>query len=363
MRLLVMMAQAYFPRQAGGVQSVTKSLVQALRAQGHEVAVAAEMSFRGAAGLRSAAGLVFSGGRFSREVYDAAPVFRARRIANRAGAILSAFRPDCVIVQSMDAMPIAHLVNARGLPLVVCWHDVETHRMGGTPAGLVARYVANSQFTAGVYEREFGVSSAVIPPLIQRGLYDTADTQRNQVTFINPVADKGVELALAIAAACPDISFEFVESWILAPEKKRVLMDRLASLPHVRFTPHQTNMRPVYARTAVLLAPSQWREGWGRVASEAHISGIPVLASRIGGLVESVGPGGMLLPPEAPATAWVEALRKLWDDPVVYAELSAQARKYAQRQELDPAWAVGRMLAEVDAAIALRRAPEARRAA
>jgi glycosyltransferase involved in cell wall biosynthesis len=357
MRLLFMMAQAYFPRQAGGVQTVTKTLAEALSARGHTVAVAAEMSLRGTAGLQAAFGLMRSFGRFSRETFAGTTVFRARHIAARAGAILDAFRPDCVVVQSMDAMPVAHAVNDRRIPLVVCWHDVETHRMGGSPAGLAARFVANSRFTAAVYERECGIASTVIPPLIDRALYETEAAERQQVTFINPVPDKGLNLALDIAAGCPCVPFEFVESWILEPEKKRALLARIAALPNVRFTPHQTTMRPVYARTRILLAPSQWREAWGRVASEAHISGIPVIGSQIGGLVESIGPGGILIPPEAPAGDWIDALQDLWDNPLRYAALAAAAKDYAARQELDQDWAVNAMLAEIGAAIAMRSDP------
>ena len=54
------------------------------------------------------------------------------------------------------------------------------------------------------------------------------------------------------------------------------------------------DMRSVYRDTKVLLVPSQWLETWGRVATEAQFSGIPVLASRSGALPEAVGPGGIL---------------------------------------------------------------------
>ena len=349
-----MTALAYFPRQAGGLQMATKSLARGLAARGHDVAVAAELSFRGAAGLRSAVGLLISRAGYSRETYDGRTVYRARNITAHAGAIAAAFKPDCVVVQSMDAMALAHELNARGIPLVICWHDVETHRMNGKTDGLVARYVANSDFTAAVYEREFGVSSVVIPPLIDRASYVTEAAARRQVTFVNPVAEKGLELAIAIAARCPDIDFEFVESWILEADKKRALLQRISPYANIRFTPHQDDIRPVYARTRVLLAPSQWREAWGRVASEAHISGIPVLASRIGGLVEAVGDGGILVEPDAPAQAWADALRSIWDDPARYAELSARALDYSKRQVLNQDWAADAMLTEIDAARAMR---------
>ncbi len=353
MRILFMMAQAYLPRQAGGVQVVTKQLVDAFASLGHDAAVAAEMSFKGASGMKSAAGSLL-GRSFSRDHHGSQLVFRARRISTKAGAILRAFKPDCVIVQSMDAMPLSKAVSDRGVPLVICWHDVYVGRAGGRPANVVARYVANSHFTASVYETEFGLRSVVIPPLVRPEMYETTRGEDGSVTFINPVPDKGVEVAIEVAARCPDIPFEFVESWILESGPRRRLLKRLSALPNVRFTPHQSDVRPVYQRTRLLLAPSQVQEGWGRVASEAQVSGIPAIGSRSGGLVESIGPGGILIDPHAPASAWCEAVRSVWGDRGLYRRLSASARAYSRRRELDPSWGVDRMLAEVRAAIALR---------
>jgi glycosyltransferase involved in cell wall biosynthesis len=87
----------------------------------------------------------------------------------------------------------------------------------------------------------------------------------------------------------------------------------------------------------VLLAPSQWNEGWGRVVSEAQASGIPVLASRRGGLPEAVGAGGILVDAESDIAAWQAALARLWDDGDAYAGYCAAAFAHAARPELDGA--------------------------
>ena len=94
-------------------------------------------------------------------------------------------------------------------------------------------------------------------------------------------------------------------------------------------------MRKVYARTRVLLAPSQWEEAWGRVATEAHFSGIPVLGSRQGGLPEAIGPGGVTLPADAPTADWVAALRRMWDDAGHYETLSRAAVDWSERDQID----------------------------
>jgi len=72
------------------------------------------------------------------------------------------------------------------------------------------------------------------------------------------------------------------------------------------------------------------------VATEAHINGIPVLASDQGGLREAVGPGGLLVPLSASIHRWKEAFSHLWDDQETYARVSETARAYSRRPEIQP---------------------------
>lgn len=95
-------------------------------------------------------------------------------------------------------------------------------------------------------------------------------------------------------------------------------------------------MKTVYGRTRILLAPSKWEEAWGRVASEAHCSGIPVLGSTRGGLPEAIGKGGVTLDHDAPADDWARELKRLWMDDDHYARLSADALQFSKRPEMHP---------------------------
>ena len=133
---------------------------------------------------------------------------------------------------------------------------------------------------------------------------------------------------MRIAGACPEIPFLFVESWKLEDDHRARIEETIAPLGNVTLENRTSDMKTVYGRTRILLAPSKWEEAWGRVASEAHCSGIPVVGSRRGGLPEAIGAGGVVLDYDAPLADWVAAVRRLWNDSEEYKRLSAAARSF-----------------------------------
>jgi glycogen(starch) synthase len=71
---------------------------------------------------------------------------------------------------------------------------------------------------------------------------------------------------------------------------------------HVRFAgvlDHAETRRAI-ADSTLVLAPSRTREGFSLVTAEAAMAGVPCIASRVGGLAETVQDGvtGILVPPE-----------------------------------------------------------------
>ena len=347
LRVLIAMAEPFFPQQGGGSQTSALELARALREQGMEVALAAALDRRTAFGLRAIVRMFLRRRRFDLTLFQSHPVYRATPIADCAHPVVRHWRPDVALVQGMSAMRLAHALTGLRVPTVVYWRDVEVQKLFGTPEGLKARFIANSRFTASFYRSAFGLSSVVIPPLIQRERYVGLSQERDTVLFVGSAPEKGLEVAIEVAASCPEIPFVFVESWILKRSARARLRKRLARLPNVSFLPHRMDMRPIYGRARLLLVPSQWQEAWGRVASEAHINGIPVLATRIGGLAEAVGPGGVLLDPEASVSEWCNLVRELWKDKPLYGRLAAAAEAYSHRQELDPVWNIGRIADEL----------------
>jgi len=261
------------------------------------------------------------------------PVYRAASVLESARAVADAVRPSLVVVQAGDAAPLAEAFVAMGLPTVLYFHDVEFQELGGTPQrrpGL--RFLANSRFTAGKVAETYGFEPAVVPPLVTPARY-RVESERRSVVFVNPHPVKGVDIAFALARRRPDIPFEFVESWELPSATRRALLEETASQPNVHCRRWGLDMKPVYLLAKLILAPSRWEEGWGRVISEAQVSGIPALASGRGGLPEAVGPGGILIDADAPLAQWEEALARLWDDSSLYRSYSDAAAAHSRRAE------------------------------
>jgi glycosyltransferase involved in cell wall biosynthesis len=345
MRILFTMGHAYFPQRGGGAQSNTDQLVKALMARGHSVAVACALSGGGWTEIRSRIVRRLSGATFSRDKVDGYPVYRAWDPTD-LGEVVAKFRPDVAIVQNGLTVPMAQSLRTCGVPTVVYFHNVEFEDLRGSPEDLAGvAYVANSEFTAKRVDNVFGLPCTVIRPFVDASLYRTATTRQN-VTFINPYAVKGADIAFDVAERCPDIPFAFIESWGIDPVLRAALDQRLATLPNVTLHPRTTDMKTVYSKARILLAPSRWEEAWGRVATEAQFCGIPVVGSKQGGLPEAIGPGGVTIDIDADIAQWVTAVRRLWEDDEEYARLSAVALEFSRRPEMQPDFQT-RQLAEV----------------
>lgn len=87
----------------------------------------------------------------------------------------------------------------------------------------------------------------------------------------------------------------------------------------------------LYREATALAFPSRY-EGFGLPVIEAMSRGCPVLASDAAALVEVVGEGGKLLPPDD-VEAWAGAIRRVLDDEHARAELSRRARSRASNIE------------------------------
>lgn len=328
---------AYLPQGYGGSESSTHDLVEALTRVGFDVSVSAALLPEGVIGFRTRVlNKLFRGKRAVADRIMGYSVYRGWPTEQREANFIRQARPDIAIIQAGQPLQLAYRFIEFGIPTIVYFRDVEFDKLGGNvvPHKLL-RFVANSAFTASRAKSELGVDSVVIPPLVWPERYRT-ETSREKVVFINPHPRKGVETALKLAERRKDIPFLFVESWSLPEQMLNPVKARTARLSNVSWLKAQLDVRKIYSKARVVLMPSQWRECWGRVISEAQISGIPCLASDIGGLPESVGPGGILVDPNASIADWAENLGRLWDNESIYEEFSQRALDHSSREAFQP---------------------------
>jgi glycosyltransferase involved in cell wall biosynthesis len=353
LRLLLVSDHGYLPDRTGGKEVSTHELAARYSRDGHDVSVLVSDQIPGYR-LRSIAGSArYAKSCVLRRLSERGlpyRVHRSRNVQQTLRELIERQHFDLTILQ----FDVPHKNLAFDLPrtsrYVIYLRDArEVHTMSPTSFPRNFALVANSNFTASVVAKQTRRAVTKIVPYVEKSRYVTS-AQGGLVTFVNPVDVKGVELAFRIAEACPELPFQFVESWPLSKSARSELISRIRRVPNIRYRRSVSDMRSVYRETRVLLMPSQWEESWGRVVTESHFSAIPVLASEIGGLPESVGCGGILLPPTDHEKNWVEALRALYA-PTNHSRVSALAREQG-----DIYWAKAQSLPNA----LLACAPEAR---
>ncbi|MHB1187335.1 glycosyltransferase [Thiobacillus sp.] len=245
-------------------------------------------------------------------------------------------RPDIVWSQlegSLQVLQTAHRLGVTGLCYV---HDAEFDPSElRAIAALDCHLIASSGFLADKVYRATGHRAGVVYPPAEL-YFDTTGDPDGVVTMINPHPVKGLDTALEIAHRLPSINFLLQESWKLNSYEMASLESRLAELPNVRFAHRVSDMRSVYRQTRLLIAPSRWEEGFGMVALEAQSCGIPVIASRRGGLPEAVGDGGLLIDDYLNVDAWVQAIDSALNDAAHYRTLAERARRHAASDTFAP---------------------------
>lgn len=344
MKILLANAHPFLPQMTGGAQSSMHDLACEFRRRGHDVGVLGGLTKAGWTGLKSRVELKTRGRVFAVDRALGYPVYRAWHPWEVVAEVARHMKADVVVPQSMYPVRFAHALLGEPTRVVIYLRNVEPDDLGGDLQSLTGvSYVANSRFTSKRCEELFGVVSEVVYPLIRKENYVTP-TSRENVTFINPHPRKGLEIALGLAERCPDIPFVFVLSWMADEAQRAKLQDRITGLPNITLTPPTSDMKSVYGKAKIVIAPSQWEEAFGRVGVEPQFSGIPVVASARGGLPEAVGPGGILVPADGGLDAWVRAVRSLWDDKDLYDRTSRAARAHSLRPEMDPAAQIDHLL-------------------
>lgn len=172
---------------------------------------------------------------------------------------------------------------------------------------------------------DYKAPSYILHPPCDWRFYDVSETAKPEyITLINLNLNKGGEQFYKIAEAMPHKKF----LGVTGSYDEQVIKD----LPNVTIIEKMVDIRPVYEQTRILLMPSEY-ESWGRTATEAMCSGIPVLATPTFGLKENIGEGGIFIEDRDNIDEWVYQIERL-DDETEYKTASDYAKE--RSRELDP---------------------------
>lgn len=204
-----------------------------------------------------------------------------------------------------------------------------------------------SRFAAEHYRVALGLGCTVLPNLVDFPRVRAPDRQPTYAVFVNSTVEKGVAVFARIADELgrrrPDIPFLVVEAKGTEADVAACGLD-LRVHGNVFFHGHTNDPRRFWRIARICLLPSLVAENQPLVAIEAMINGVPVIGSNRGGIPETLGRAGLIIPvpdrlspaslivPTAEETSpWVEAILSLWDSSEIYAGQSRLALTEANR--------------------------------
>jgi glycosyltransferase involved in cell wall biosynthesis len=159
-----------------------------------------------------------------------------------------------------------------------------------------------------------------------------AEKQFIALVVAHLIPSKGVAVAIKALIGLP----EYIVLWVIGDGEERGYLQNLCkelSLDsRVTFLGLQVDVAPYMQAADCLVCPSTWAEAAGLVILEALASGLPVVASDVGGIPEFVedGKNGLLFP-AGDVEQLTERLRRVEGNPEAARGMALEARSSALR--------------------------------
>ena len=283
------------------------------------------------------------------------------------------FSPSVLVACRRSGVPVVMTVHSHGLTCPT-WNHVYKGRVceecvGGHEYRCVLKNCRNNIFESSGYAlrsaaaRRFrlfhdNVNMMIVMTPFARGRLLQAGFREDQIAFVpNPAStkvtvtnpssgdyiafagrvsqEKGVDTFLAAAAQTPDVRFKVAGDGPLMSEMQAI------APPNVEFLGRlgPSELGEFYGKSRIVVVPSVCFEQCPLVILEAMARGLPIVASRIGGLpdiVDEYVTGSLFEPGDAVALA--HELRLLWDDPNLCNRLGAAGEQKIRRKYTEDAY-------------------------
>lgn len=280
-----------------------------------------------------------------------------KRVENIEKLILE-FMPDVILTQLMWSDVVMKLAKKHKIPSIlrICKIPLEldlSNKSEYSPTAIIA----TSEIVKKYIKKNWNRNAKRIMPLVEKEDYvisrDFKPFNNEYIVMFNPLIRKGGEVFKKIAKRLPNQKFATVLGWSSLKRNpssnkfsreyiKRITESEgstfddslpdyvdFSGRPNVEIFKSEDDARLIYEKTKILLIPSQWEETFGRVAIEAMVNGIPVIASDIAGLKNAVGSGGILLKKDD-VDLWVNEIMNL-QNKEYYQDVSDRCKKWVEK--------------------------------
>jgi glycosyltransferase involved in cell wall biosynthesis len=333
-KLLLVLPKAFLLPLSGGLAISANEIAQVYIQQGYDVYVAAGILDGGATKVIELCRRKVFGEYSNKKKLNGVNVYTDVWHPNGLTQLVKRLNPVSVLFfASSGTEGVTRKIIEANKPTAIFLFGVKMSQvLRETSKMKKCEFVCESSFIVEEAKRQLAVTARKISPVLLEEKYNNSVTGQ-KILVVNPNPKKGGAIVLEIAKRMPHRHFLVIGGWQYetADDEINHIERGLNALPNVERLPNVEDMRPIFAQSYCLLMPCVVQEAFGRIAAEAQIAGLPVIASTRGALVETVGEGGVTIDYLSPVKMWISILESLYDDKDLYTRLSLLAKKHANQ--------------------------------